>query len=435
MNKLDIINKENNSIFYNQNLKKNNFLEEKKGNIYLQTILSELKSSDAYHKSKKLIDNIITTLKNNTYLILLKEAKPILLHIYKLLQKTILDNNRHIIFQLSLIDLFIDNLNKDKTFILFFKRILPKLFDKFYLHNENINSIMLSLLNKSIEKNLLTISDYYSYIEAITLEDDNNYILNVLKFFYFQIKKDDYNFDIIPKNIINIIKQKYDEIKKDTNNNKDNNSYNTKISEICENILLILNNQRIKNNNEDSLSNNLGKNDSFLKEKEGKKENDQDLNRTNNTIFQKLIIKTNNNNEKNKNNNSLNTSNKEIIYLEGNNSLIESIHNKKKINKSTMKLYKEEKEKDINDNKFENYSNSTIILTNFGVSTIDPPQDFSDVEDEQLLFNMSNQNVDKFNEEIFQKTPFFKNFNGSGNFINKNIKNSSGGIEPIKPII
>ena len=225
MNKLEFLDKENNSILYNQNGEKSKTPKGKKDNIYLQSLLSELKISNTINIKKKVIDNLITTFKNNNDLITFSETKSFLLNIYQLLQKSILDNNNipFIISQLTLIDLLMDYLNKDKTFILFFKRILSKLFDKFYLNNENINKRLLSLFNKSIVEHLLSINDYYSYIETITLEDDNNYIINVLKFFYFQIKNDNnFRYETIPLSIINIIKQKYEEKKCFINDMNDN---------------------------------------------------------------------------------------------------------------------------------------------------------------------------------------------------------------------
>ena len=225
MNKLEFLDKENNSILYNQNGEKSKTPKGKKDNIYLQSLLSELKISNTINIKKKVIDNLITTFKNNNDLITFSETKSFLLNIYQLLQKSILDNNNipFIISQLTLIDLLMDYLNKDKTFILFFKRILSKLFDKFYLNNENINKRLLSLFNKSIVEHLLSINDYYSYIETITLEGDNNYIINVLKFFYFQIKNDNnFRYETIPLSIINIIKQKYEEKKCFINDMNDN---------------------------------------------------------------------------------------------------------------------------------------------------------------------------------------------------------------------
>ena len=396
MNKLEIDEKENLSVLSNQNSKKHNFQKDNIHNLYFQYVLSKLKLAKTINGKKNIIDSLITTIKNNNEIIKMKESRHILLNIYKLIQLSISDNNiPFILSQLTLINLLIDNLYNNKKFILFFKRILPKLFDKFYSHNENINNILLILFNKSLLNNILTINDYYVYIENITLEDDNNYISNVLNFFYLNLKNNNnLTLEAIPENIINIIRHK----------DKDNEK-NSDISKLCRNILLLLKERKNKNF---SSKNNIKYNED--------------------NIFQTIVTNFNDLNEKNEDI-TLNSFSNEIMYLEGNNSLIKNEFSNKKENKNKEKL---------NDNnklnkRSPNNSGSSTNLINFGVSRIDPPQD-SDLEEENNLFTLTNQNNDNSNDEIFQKTPVFSNFEGSDNLIKKNLSNSNKEIEEVKPI-
>ena len=447
MTQLEIDDKENISYINNQNIKQELVIKENTSKLYFQNLLSQLKISNTVSNKKTIIDNLITAIKKNKKIVNLKEAKEFLINIYKILQSSIADDN--ILFissQLSLIELFIDILYNDKTFKLFFKRILPKLIDKFYLHNESIDEQLLIIFEKSI-KNLLSIDDYYVYIENITLEDDNNYIFNILYFFHSYIKNNDNknkNYETIPKNIINAIKQKYDEYKNINGNNYDIDSNDNQLYEICENILLILEEKKennkicdksnsqssikkiVKSIKENDSSSSLRGSDSFLNDKENNKSFTK--NNSKNNIFQ--ILKTNNNDfgEKKKLDISLNN---EIIYLEGNNSLILSHNNdNNKMNNSKLQIFKNNYEKKST-NKFEdnNYF-STSSLSNFGVSTINPPQGTE--EDNQNLFTLSNQNTD-MNDEIFQKTPVF-HFDGSGTLIKKNILNNSKDYDEIRPV-
>ena len=425
MNQIELIDKENNSFIANQNIKKRIYLKEKNHIYFFQNLLSKIKLSNTINSKKNIIDKLITTIQHNNDIFKLKETNQILIHIYKLIQVSITDNTiLFILSQLSLISLFIDNLYQEKTFILFFKRILPKLFDKFYLHNDNINKSLLSLFIKSIIKKVLVISDYYDYIENITLEDDSNYILNVLNFFYSCIKIDNnLTIEVIPENIINIIKHINDEQKNVNDNNNDLNIY-----EICWKILSLLNNRNNKKDNIKLVSISSAKKKVKPIKENGLSSSQQDesfihynnraniYNNDNDDIFQILITNNNDFNDINKEESNLNN---EIIYIEGENSIIESQNNKKKkIDKSKLRL----------DNSY-----STHIFTNLGVSTIGRQQD-SDMDDNQNIFTLSNTNIDNLSEETFQKTPMFNYFDGSGRLIKKNLSNSEKNIEGIKPI-
>ena len=449
MTQLEIDDKENISYLVNQNTKQEKLIKDNTSNLYFQSLLSQLKISSTISNKKNIIDNLITTIRKNKEIINVKEAREFSINIYKLLQSSISDNNiLFVLSQLSLIELFIDNLYKDKTFKLFFKRILPKLIDKFYLHNENIDEKLLIILEKSI-KNLLTIDDYYIYIENITLEDDNNYILNILLFFHSYIKNNDNNknknYEEIPINVKNAIKQKYDEYKSINDNNLEIASNDNQLYDICGKILLILDEKKQKNKiidksnskslikkivksiKENDSSSSLRGNDSFLNDKDNNKSFTK--NNSKSDIFQILKTNTNDFKEKNKLDISLNN---EIIYLEGNNSLILSQNkDNNKMNHSKMQLFKNNYEKKSTNKSDDNNYFSSSSLSNFGVSTIDPPQGTE--EDNQNLFTLSNQNTDNMNDEIFQKTPVF-HFDGSGTLIKKNILSNNNDYDEIKPV-
>ena len=47
------------------------------------------------------------------------------------------------------------------------------------------------MFSQFIEYKILTIKDYYQYIENIPLEDEDNYRMNILTFLYENIQKDE----------------------------------------------------------------------------------------------------------------------------------------------------------------------------------------------------------------------------------------------------
>ena len=65
-------------------------------------------------------------------------------------------------------------LKEEENFKNFIVQSLPKLFDKFYLGNPKINEILVAMFSQFIEYKILTIKDYYQYIENIPLEDEDN---------------------------------------------------------------------------------------------------------------------------------------------------------------------------------------------------------------------------------------------------------------------
>lgn len=101
------------------------------------------------------------------------------------------------------------------------------------------------------------------------------------------------------------------------------------------------------------------------------------------------------------------------------------------MNHSKLQIFKNNYEKKSTNKYDDNNYFSSSILSNFGVSTIDPPQGTE--EDNQNLFTLSNQNTDNMNDEIFQKTPVF-HFDGSGTLIKKNILNNNKDYDEIRPV-
>ena len=128
MTQLEIDDKENISYIDNQNIKQEKLFKENKSNIDFQSILTQIKISSTISSKKNILDNLITAIRKNKEIFNVKESKEFLINVYKLLQSSISENNiLFILSQLSLIEIIIDILYKDKTFELFFKRILPKL--------------------------------------------------------------------------------------------------------------------------------------------------------------------------------------------------------------------------------------------------------------------------------------------------------------------
>ena len=101
------------------------------------------------------------------------------------------NNNNYVLAQMELIQILGKTLNKDENYKTFIKQSLPKLFDKFYLGNNKINEILVKMFSEFITYKILTIKDYYQYIENIPLEDENNYRINILQFLYDNINKDE----------------------------------------------------------------------------------------------------------------------------------------------------------------------------------------------------------------------------------------------------
>ena len=213
----------------NANVPNTQLPPQESGNQDEQDILNSefFKSFEAPKKlpeKKTKISNLIKFLKeNNNYLQSLKDSKK-LLHLYDIVITNLIENNNNFVLaQIDLIEILseqitnLENNNEFKIdFINFYKKSLPKLFDKFYLQNQKINQNLLKIFDNSIKRNILQLKDYYPYIENICIEEDDEYKANILNFLFEQINKDEnLLIENIPINIIETIKK--------SNNTEDEN--------------------------------------------------------------------------------------------------------------------------------------------------------------------------------------------------------------------
>ena len=101
------------------------------------------------------------------------------------------NNNNYVLAQMELIQVLGKILKEEDNFKNFIRQSLPKLFDKFYLSNPKINEVLIKMFTDFIEYKILTIKDYYQYIENIPLDEEDNYRMNILIFLYENIQKDE----------------------------------------------------------------------------------------------------------------------------------------------------------------------------------------------------------------------------------------------------
>ena len=146
------------------------------------------------------------------------------------------NNNNYVLAQMELIQILGKTIKHDDKFSTFIKQSLPKLFDKFYLGNNKINETLIKMFSEFIEFKIMTIKDFYQYIENIPMEEEDNYRINILNFLYENIDKD--------KTVLlnNIPKSLNELIKKLINDNESD------ISETASKILNILINRDIEAN-------------------------------------------------------------------------------------------------------------------------------------------------------------------------------------------
>ena len=219
-------------------------------------------------KKKKINELIINLKQNKEYLssLLSINNREKLSKLYELILLNLTENNNnYVLSQLELIEILGQYLYDQNEFKSFYRQALPKLFDKFYLQNSKINDNIIQMFNDSINHRILNIEDYYPHIENISLEEDDDYKVIVLNFFYNQmLNNDNIIYEKIPKNIINII----------TNLSNDNNPDIIEISSKLMNIFeKYLNNVEINNDIKEEKNNNI---------KEPNKENDNNMNEISN---------------------------------------------------------------------------------------------------------------------------------------------------------
>ena len=266
------------------------------------------------------------------------------------------NNNNYVLAQMELIQILGKTLNKDENYKTFIKQSLPKLFDKFYLGNNKINEILVKMFSEFITYKILTIKDYYQYIENIPLEDEDNYRINILQFLYDNINKDEsVLLNNIPKSLNEIIKKLVNDNESD-------------ISETASKILNILINRDIelnkKENNEKNNDAQINVNDKNKEDKGGTTPINNFVNNIVSSIKQNVENNKDNNNDNNKDNNiDGNSENKDNnIEQELNNDNIESKEQKEvTIKKDENKNNNELKEEINGENKINNDEKKEIV--------------------------------------------------------------------------
>ena len=244
-------------------------------------------------KKKKINELIINLKQNKEYLssLLSINNREKLSKLYELILLNLTENNNnYVLSQLELIDILGQYLYDQNEFKSFYRQALPKLFDKFYLQNPKINDNIIQMFNNSIHNRILNIEDYYPHIENISLEEDDDYKVIVLNFFYNQmLNNDNIIYEKIPRNIINIIGNL------SHGNNTDIIEISSKLMNIFEKYL---NNDNINNEEKKEANNNL---------KYNNKENDANINEISNISIQNINYDDFMNNESNiYDNNNLN---------------------------------------------------------------------------------------------------------------------------------
>ena len=296
------------------------------------------------------------------------------------------NNNNYVLAQMELIQVLGQKLYQEENYKVFIKQSLPKLFDKFYLGNSKINEILIKMFSEFIEYKILSIKDYYQYIENIPLDEEDNYRINILNFLYDNINKDEtVLLNNIPKSINELIKKLINDNESD-------------ISETASKILNILINRDIESNKKKEVINTEQVNDKKSQEDKGgtpmsafvnnivsaikqnvdsNNNSNKDNNNTNidnnidgnnenkdNNVNQGLITENKNNENDNVNNNKDNND-KEINSIENKDNITKKEEdnnlNEKKDDNNNIIINKEEKN---NDNKFEENKKEEIIVDN-----------------------------------------------------------------------
>ena len=247
--------------------KKENISEE--NNSYEKDILNSdffklFENSQKIPEKKEKIEKLINYLKENkNYLKSLKETKNLELLYEIILTNLIENNNNFIISQINLMKILSDQISNNETeeikndFIKFFKKALPKLFDKFYLQNTKINKNLTEIFIFILDKKILKYNDYFPLLENICIEEDEDYKINILNFILKLLKsQENICIEDFPENIINTINK--------LNENKENNN----LKEISGNIIEIFNERKklinTENKNFDIPNNPLSQQDSKL---------------------------------------------------------------------------------------------------------------------------------------------------------------------------
>ena len=249
-------------------------------NLLNQEFFDTIKLSKKINSKIKKINELAKNLKKTPNYIELPEIKNKLPDLYSLLLTNLNENNNnYVLAQMELIKTLGQTINKEETFRNFVKQSLPKLFDKFYLGNPKIYDTLIEMFNEFISFKILSIKDYYQYIENIPLEEEDSYRINIINFIYENIDKDDtVLLNNIPKPINELIKKLINDNESD-------------ISETASKILNILINRDIESNKKkDMEKNEENNNDNNNNENKDSNNNDENKSSTFTNQFVKNIV-------------------------------------------------------------------------------------------------------------------------------------------------
>ena len=396
-----------------------------------------LPSKKITEKKKKINDLIINLKQNKIYLssLLSINNRQKLSKLYELILSNLTENNNNFVLsQLELIEILGQYLYDQNEYKSFYKQALPKLFDKFYLQNQKINDNIIQMFNNSIANRILSVEDYYPQIENIALEEDEDYKVIVLNFFYNQVlTNDNLIFEKIPKNIMDII----------SNSVHDQNS---DISEISLKLMKILEdkkNELYKNNDDNLNGENNPNNNNFNSDNEDKpndiKDKSEDSIEAHTVNFDDYIqnanIITQRNSNNFQNNEEANNNNYELQNENGNNNF-----NREEINSNNYNSGEEDNNNNnnYNDNvkKKSNYNsnynsddenqNTNKNFNNNRINSDDENQkindNFNSDEENQNANKNYNSNFNSDDENQNNKNNYNSNFNShdENQNINKN---------------
>ena len=210
--------------------------------ILNQEFFDTIKLSKKINSKAKKINELNDYFKKNPNFIELPEIKNKIQDLLNLLLTNLNENNNnYVLAQMELIKTLSQTINKEESFKKFTKSSLPKLFDKFYLGNTKINDALIEIFDKFISFKILSIKDFFQYIENIPLEEEDSYRINIINFLYNHINKDE---SILLSNLPKPINEL---IKKLVNDNESD------ISETASKILnILINREKFENKDKDN---------------------------------------------------------------------------------------------------------------------------------------------------------------------------------------
>ena len=407
---------ENNNM-YGNNLNRNN--EEILNDEFFNAFLPSKKITD---KKKKINDLIINLKQNKIYLssLLSINNRKKLSKLYELILSNLTENNNNFVLsQLELIEILGQYLYDQNEYKSFYKQALPKLFDKFYLQNQKINDNIIQMFNNSITNRILSVEDYYPQIENIALEEDEDYKVIVLNFFYNQVlNNDNLIYEKIPKNIMDII----------SNSVHDQNS---DISEISTKLMKILEDKKngLNKNNDDNFNgeSNANNNNNFNSDIEDKandiKDKSEDSIEAHTVNFDDFIQNANIITQKNSNNFKYNEETNNNNYeIKNENEKGNNNYNREDINSNN---YNSGEEENINNYNEDNKKKSNY---NSNYNSDDENQNVNkNFNNNRINSDDENQNInDNFNsDEENQNQNINKNFNSNFNSDDENQNNKN----------